>query len=162
MLFRSPFENGFLSKIHIRNYCYEPGFSPPGKSIITVSLNAKFSWWKDKLRDPDEYNREKSTLGIIILKKIEKRFPELESRITLLDVATPITFERFTNAYKGSYMSFGSTPLGKLIIHDGKVKGIKNLFMCGQWLMPPGGLPVALVTGKWAIQRILHVVNGGI
>jgi hypothetical protein len=26
--------------------------------------------------------------------------------------------------------------------------------MAGQWLMPPGGLPIALFTGKHAIYRI--------
>ena len=46
------------------------------------------------------------------------------------------------------------TPKSEQMIHNGRIKGIDNLYMSGQWLMPPGGLPVALVTGKWAIQRI--------
>jgi phytoene dehydrogenase-like protein len=51
-------------------------------------------------------------------------------------------------------MSWGGTPQSKSLTHDGRAAGIDNLFMAGQWLMPPGGLPAA-VTGKWAIQRIL-------
>ena len=37
----------------------------------------------------------------------------------------------------------------------GIVKGVKNLFLAGQWLMLPGGVPIALITGKYAVQRIL-------
>lgn len=44
----------------------------------------------------------------------------------------------------------------------GVVKGVKNLFLAGQWLMLPGGIPVALVTGKYAIQRILKSQNKNI
>jgi phytoene dehydrogenase-like protein len=39
----------------------------------------------------------------------------------------------------------------------GRLKRVKNLYMAGQWLMPPGGLPVAILTGRWAIQRICQV-----
>jgi len=89
-----------------------------------------------------------------IITRIEARFPELKGKITTLDVATPLTYERYCGAYQGAWMSFVTTPGSKMMIHDGKIRGIKNLYLAGQWLMPPGGLPVALITGKWAIQRI--------
>ena len=34
------------------------------------------------------------------------------------------------------------------------VKGVKNLYLCGQWIMPPGGLPIALFTGKHAAWHV--------
>ena len=37
----------------------------------------------------------------------------------------------------------------------GTVKGIKNMYLAGQWTMAPGGLPVAAVSGKFSVQRIL-------
>lgn len=77
----------------------------------------------------------------------------------LLPAATPITYERCCNAYKGSWMSFGLTPKGKQMMHFGKIKGIKKLFMAGQWLIPSGGLPIAVITRKWAIQRICKKEN---
>ena len=36
-----------------------------------------------------------------------------------------------------------------------KEQGIKNLYVAGQWTNSPGGLPVAVASGKFAIQRIL-------
>jgi phytoene dehydrogenase-like protein len=37
----------------------------------------------------------------------------------------------------------------------GRLKGIKNMYVAGQWTSSPGGLPVAAASGKFAIQRIL-------
>lgn len=36
----------------------------------------------------------------------------------------------------------------------GTVKGIKNLYIASQWIMAPGGLPVAVTAGKFAVWRI--------
>ena len=85
---------------------------------------------------------------------VGRRFPELFGKITTLDVATPLTYERYCGAYKGSYMSFGTTPDGKQLLHNGKIKGIKNLYMAGQWLTPGGGLPPSVESGKTAIKDI--------
>ena len=38
--------------------------------------------------------------------------------------------------------------------HTGKVKGINNFYLSGQWMQGPGGLPIAMTQGKFAIQRI--------
>ena len=32
----------------------------------------------------------------------------------------------------------------------GKLKGVKNLYIASQWIMAPGGLPVAVKAGKFA------------
>jgi phytoene dehydrogenase-like protein len=72
-----------------------------------------------------------------------------------LDSWTPLTYERYCNAYHGSYMSFVTTPEGKQIKMKGTIKGINNLYVAGQWTNSPGGLPVAVASGKFAVQRIL-------
>ncbi len=156
-LFDSPefsFDDKKLNQVSMKNYSYDPTFAPKGKTVVISYINANYHWWKEKRGNIQEYKNEKEKLGEAIIERIENRFPELQGKITLIDVATPITFERYCGAYKGAYMSFGTTPKGDQKIHNGKIKGLKNFYMAGQWLMPPGGLPTALVTGKWAIQRI--------
>ena len=148
------FENENMNMLSIKHYSYEPSFAPEGKSIIIVYFNANYDWWKEKYNNYDQYKAEKLRLAEDIIKGIEEHFPELTGKIETIDVSTPITNERYCGAYKGSYMSFGVTPKGKQYMHNGKIKGIKNLYLAGQWLMSSGGLPVAAVTGKWAIQRI--------
>ena len=44
----------------------------------------------------------------------------------------------------------------KNIIVLGRRRGLRNVYLAGQWLQAPGGLPNAAVTGKFAIQRLLH------
>lgn len=153
------FEDRILEQLAWQHYCYEPSFAPPGKSVVIIYISASFDWWKEKAHNQFEYSAAKWKLGKRLIQAMEEKFPELTDKIHLLDMATPLTYERYCSAYRGAYMSFGVTPKGKQLVHDGKIKGIKNLYMCGQWLMPPGGLPVALVTGKWAIQRISEEEN---
>ena len=86
---------------------------------------------------------------------LEQRFAELQGHITLLDVATPVTNTRYCNVYKGAFMSFALTSQNEKIYHRGRVQGVDNLYLAGQWLQAPGGLPNAVVTGKFAVQRML-------
>ena len=86
---------------------------------------------------------------------MEDAFPELRGDMLYLDAWTPLTYERYMNAYHGSYMSFVTTPDSKQIKMKGQLKGIKNLYLAGQWTNSPGGLPVAAASGKFAVQRIL-------
>ena len=51
-------------------------------------------------------------------------------------------------------MGFWPTLQGKEMRHKGNINGLKNIFLSGQWLQPPGGLPTALVTGKNTIMRL--------
>ncbi|MBP5774928.1 MAG: FAD-dependent oxidoreductase, partial [Clostridiales bacterium] len=102
-----------------------------------------------------EYKEQKEALVKEVVKRIENAFPELSGDLEVLDCWTPLTYERYCNAYHGSYMSFITTPAGKQIKMKGTLKGINNLYVAGQWTNSPGGLPVAVASGKFAVQRIL-------
>jgi hypothetical protein len=54
-------------------------------------------------------------------------------------------------------MAWANTPLGRIKFVSGKLPGLTNFFLTGQWTLPPGGLPTAVVTGRWVIQRICHL-----
>jgi len=148
------FEDRDLNVMNMKHYCYEPSFAPPGKSVAIVYQSADYDWWKNKHRDPEAYRNEKERLMESFAAAIEEHYPDLKGRVKPLDMATPVTYERYCGAWRGSWMAYGHTPKGRQTMLSGRIKGIDNLFMSGQWLMPPGGLPTAIVTGKWAIQRI--------
>jgi phytoene desaturase len=148
------FEDRNLEILKMKHFCHEPSFSPEGKSVIIVLMDATYEWWKNTYQDKEIYNEEKKRLAADIIKQFELRFPELYGKLDLLDIVTPITYEQNFGAYKGSWISFGNTPLSQPLRHSGKVEGLKNLYMAGQWFMTPGGLPAAAITGKWAIKRI--------
>lgn len=146
-----------IDAIGIKHFCYEPLFAPAGESVITVTITLSdrdYAVWARLSENPCEYKREKKRVAEEIKKRIEAKFPELSGKIECIDVATPITYNRYTNAYHGAWMSFMMTPKSKTMMHKGTVKGLDNLLLSGMWLQPPGGTPVAATTGKFAVQRI--------
>jgi phytoene dehydrogenase-like protein len=54
-------------------------------------------------------------------------------------------------------MSFLSRPGTMPETHRGVIDGISNLYLAGQWVFPDGGLPLALLSGKFAIQRLMNI-----
>lgn len=149
-----PIRIGFL-----KHFNYEESFSPEGKSILQVLLmqyEEDYDYWEQlRCEDYQAYRAEKDVVAKSVQNALEKRFAELVGHIDLLDIATPVTNTRYCNVYKGAFMSFALTPHNEKIYHRGRVKGVDNLYLAGQWLQAPGGLPNAVVTGKFAIQRLL-------
>ena len=145
-----------FDRMYVKSYGYDDLFIQGDKMVIQTCItqtDEDFAFWK-KL-SAKEYEATKKNLSEEVAKRIGKAFPEMNDSIEFLDVWTPVTYERYCNAYHGSYMSFVTTPMGKQIKMKGRLKGIKNLYVAGQWTNSPGGLPVAVVSGKYAIQRII-------
>ena len=145
-----------FSRISVKNYSYDPCFAPEGKAVLQANLiqtDADYEFWSRLSRE--EYIQKKEELSKEITARIVKEFPELEGRIELLDSWSPLTYNRYCNAYHGSYMGFVTTVGNKQMRFKGVVKGIDDLYIAGQWVMSPGGLPIAVVSGKFAVQRIL-------
>ncbi|KKG08721.1 NAD(P)/FAD-dependent oxidoreductase [Methanosarcina sp. 2.H.A.1B.4] len=154
-----PFEihQSTINRLTMTHYRHEPAFAPEGHTLITCSINQfheDYEAWNALARDPEAYTREKEKIGKAVLRAIETRFPRMKGKLKVLDVATPKTYERYCNAYRGAFMPFSLTIRGKMMEHTGRIKGLDNLFLTGQWLQPPGGLPVAVITGKDTIMRL--------
>lgn len=144
---------GYMS---LKGYEYEPDFAPEGKMVLQTNVSQfdqDFLYWKSL--PPEEYKQVKEELSREIEERILTEYPELTGHMELLDCWTPLTYERYCNAYHGAYMSFITKPGVKPFREKGVVKGIHNLYIAGQWIMSPGGLPIAAISGKFAIQRIL-------
>ena len=145
-----------FGRMYVKFYGYDPIFVKDGKQVIQMCITQgsdDYDYWKKLSKD--EYQKEKERLIKEVEKRIVKAFPEMEGDLEYIDAWTPLTYNRYCNAYKGSYMSFITTPTGKQIVMKGKLKGIDNLYVAGQWTNAPGGLPVAAASGKFAVQRIL-------
>lgn len=144
---------GYMS---LKSYEYEPDFAPEGKMVLQTNVSQfdqDFLYWKSLSKE--EYRQIKEELVKAIEERILTEYPELAGHMELLDCWTPLTYERYCNAYHGAYMSFITKPGVKPFRVKGEIKGIHNLYIAGQWIMAPGGLPIAAISGKFAIQRIL-------
>ncbi len=145
--------------LQMTHYDYEPDFAPQGHTVITFAINQfqpELEEWQELVKDPEAYRQEKDRIGKLVIQAMEARFPYMAGKLTLLDVATPQTYQRYCNAYQGAFMGFWPTLSGKSMTHTGRIKGLDNMVLSGQWLQPPGGLPIAVITGKDSIMRLCN------
>ena len=146
----------YIDRMSMKSYKYDPSFAPEGKAVIQVNLvqtDEDYKFWAGLA--PDEYRKKKSELAEELKIRLVTEFPELKDNIEFLDCWTPLTYNRYCNAYHGSYMGFVTTVGNKQLKLKGTIPGVDGLYLAGQWTMNPGGLPIALVSGKFAVQRIL-------
>lgn len=158
---KKPIDTGGMSHEYMtaKHYCYEPAFAPKGNSAVTIFFEADYDWWEKKKTDPEAYKAEKERILAEAIAAFIERFPEAEGKIKNTDMATPMTYVRYCSAYRGSWMSWAPTPGAKIRFITGILPGLDNFYLTGQWTMPPGGLPTAVMSGKWTIQRICKREN---
>ncbi|WP_019849973.1 hypothetical protein [Desulfitobacterium sp. PCE1] len=89
-------------------------------------FHSDYDRWDALAEDPKSYRREKSRIGEAVIQAIEARFPHMKGKLRLLDVATPKTYERYCNAYRGAFMSFLPMVGGIMMSHTGRIKGLQN------------------------------------
>ncbi|MCM1258508.1 MAG: NAD(P)/FAD-dependent oxidoreductase, partial [Roseburia sp.] len=153
----APFETGGrkVDRISVKSYEYEPEFAPEGKTVLQVNVpqfDQEYLYWKGLTKE--EYENQKKEAIRAIEERILAQFPGLQGHMEILDCWTPLTYERYCNAYHGAYMAFITKKGVKSFRVKGVVKGVKNLYVASQWIMAPGGLPVAVTAGKFAVWRI--------
>lgn len=146
-----------ISHLTIRSYAYDNSFTRGDKTVLSVMIDQNtndYAYYRELSKDKKQYQDFKNWLANKVKTAISIRFPELGDSLQVLDVATPTTFSRYVNTYRGAYMSFSFTHKDPMFSHHGKLKGLDNFYLSGQWLQSPGGLPIAMTQGKFAIQRI--------
>ncbi len=71
----------------------------------------------------------------------------------MADVATPMTFERYTGNWQASFEGFLPTPKTVNIQIPKTLPGLEHFSMVGQWVQAGGGLPSGLMTGQETIAK---------
>lgn len=154
-LFDVPFSyaGNELNSIGINNYATFKGYAPKGCTSVTmVLMGDTYDYWKNA-KTKGTYEQEKKQLADTIIEKLSARLPQIKEKVVVWDVATPLTYERYCGTYKGSWM----TVMGKgdkITSYPNTSEYVADLYFAGQRLNPPGGLPVAAMTGRTAIQYL--------
>jgi phytoene dehydrogenase-like protein len=138
---------GFTSYTGYERYAPEGG-----TSLTTAFLGDTYDFWK-KAMDEGRYESEKQALSQQIERELCKKYPQATGNIEVIDIATPLTYERYTGAYRGSWMS--TVGVGDTMKpYPATVKDARGLYFAGHRLIPPGGLPAAAVSGRNAAQHV--------
>lgn len=138
--------------LHVRINNFDPTLAPPGKSIITSMIDTDYGYWKELRKEPANYKEEKEKAAETVIRILEQRFPGLTGQIEMTDVATPVTFERYTGNWQGCYEGFLTTPRTQMLRMRKTLPGLDRFYMVGQWVSPGGGLPSGVMTGRHAAQ----------
>jgi phytoene dehydrogenase-like protein len=136
------------------NYSNYLGYAPEGCTALTTALMGdSYDFWK-KARDEGRYETEKRAVADQAVAALCRKHPEAEGKVEVVDVATPLTYERYTGASKGSWMSVmgkGETPTSSCPC---TLEDTKGVYFAGHRTRLPGGLPSALISGRDAAQMV--------
>ena len=149
-----------IDRLEVVNQCFDPTLAPAGKSVMVTTFLTDYPYWEKLYADRERYDEEKQRIADAVVKEIEGRFPAIAGNVEVVDVATPITYKRYTNNWQGSFEGWLLTTrnMGESFIKgmSKTLPGLDNFYMIGQWVMPGGGLPPAAQSGRDVIHILCH------
>ncbi len=153
-----PFEVGCerIDGLMLRIFNYSDRFAPAGKTVIQAGFETEWDHWSDLHEDPAAYDSEKQRVAGEVLQRLEMHYPGLSALVEMTDVATPYTTWRYTLNRRGAYMGWLPTPGVITSVVRRTLPGLDRFIMAGQWVMPGGGVPGCLYSGRHAAQILCH------
>jgi phytoene dehydrogenase-like protein len=145
-----------LKELGVRITNFDPTLAPKNKTtVVMFFMSEDYEYWTNmRENNRNLYNETKERLANEIIEQLEIRFPNIKSKIEVVDVSTPATFIRYTNNWKGSYEGWlpDMKLMGKTLTET--LPGLDDFYMVGHWTRPGGGLPPAAMSGKKIIGII--------
>jgi phytoene dehydrogenase-like protein len=135
-------------------YNFDTSFAPSGKTVVRFVFEASYEYWKTMEYNSDAYKVEKEQIAGKIIAAMEERYPGISSQVEMWDVATPLSFERYTGNWQGSALGWDCTTETFFMPVRKTLPGLDNFYMAGQWVEPGGGVPMAAMSGRNVIQLI--------
>ena len=146
------------SELGVKHYCFDPSLASPGKSVIEVMIRSSYGYWQ-RIYGHKLYDTEQIQVSEIVIELLEKIYPGLSGQIEVTDVATPLSYERYTGNWLGSTCGWLLTKQTMMLMLEGMGKtlpGLQDFYMIGQWVEPGGSVPAVAMSGRNAVQLICH------
>lgn len=107
----------------------------------------------------NKYRNLKKEVTDKILELIENRFPNIRSNIKTIDLATPHTFNRYTQNPFGAILGFRAERGNhRILLKTGRFP-IKNLYLANAWTNRLGGFMQTVKSGIIAAQKSLKYLK---
>jgi phytoene dehydrogenase-like protein len=137
--------------INMLIYNFDPTLAPADKTVVVVAYSTDYDYWKQLRQNIGHYNAEKERIADEVIAALEEKFSNITSQVEMRDIATPITWERYTGNWRGSYEGW---LFGAFENISKTLPGLDNFYMAGQWVNAGGGMPTAVMSGRHTIQFI--------
>jgi phytoene dehydrogenase-like protein len=139
---------------------YAEGFTPPGKSLLHCTYFSDCAPWQS-LRSTSrrDYRARKQRAADAVREILARRYPGIDGRIEVIQVASPATTARYTGNTRGSilaWMAFSEADdvATGLVNRDRmRLPGLTGFSMAGQWV-GLGGLIRAASSGRFAVRYL--------
>lgn len=147
-----------FERLVVKHYSFDPTMADPGKASLSLWCEADYGYWATLRQDPDRYTAEKDKVARAVIGALDERYPGLAAQVEAVDVATPITYERYTLNWHGAIhgWAMGARKLA-LMMGTGMRKTLPDLsgfYMIGQWVEPGGNAQLAAASGRDALEMI--------
>ena len=145
-------------RLMVKHYSFDPSMAPAGKSVLSVWCEADYDYWKALYDDPDRYQAAKDAVARAVIQSLDARYPGLAEQVEVIDVATPMTYVRYTGNWRGAFAGWAMTTRKMSMLMGQGMKrtlpGLHNFYMIGQWVEPGGNIELAAGSGRDVIKDI--------
>ncbi len=145
-------------EIGVKHYCFDPSLAPPGRSAVVVMMRTDYHYWS-RIYGRRPYDTEQLQVADQLLALLEGIYPGISDEVEVEDVATPLSYERYTGNWLGSTCGWLLTTdtMGMMIRGLPKtLPGLKHFYMTGHWVEPGGSVPVVAMSARGVMQLICH------
>lgn len=139
----------------------DPDLAPEGKSGVVISLLFDYMISK-KIDDCGWTSEMRIYMEDCMIDAIDQSiFPSFKTKISTRFSSSPVTIERMTGNTEGSITGWAYTnpimpSVNKMLMISKAIEThIPSVYQAGQWTYSPAGLPISIVTGKLAADRVL-------
>lgn len=147
----------------LKHYCFDPTMAPRGKSVLTLWCEADYDYWIWLRGDRSRYKKHKAEAAEIIIDILDERYPGLRRAVEVVDVATPVTHERYTGNWRGAFAGWAlTTRKMSMMMGIGMSKtlpGLEGFYRIGHWVEPGGNVELSCASGRDVIKDICQARN---
>lgn len=143
----------------------DPKLAPPGKTGMIISMLFDYAIAK-YAADTQWYAEFKEFCDTTILGVLQRAlFPSLSEHIIDRFSASPVSMERITGNLEGAITGWAFTnkpfPAVNNLKHIMKATDtpIPGVYQAGQWTFGPAGLPISVMTGRMAADKVIKALK---
>jgi phytoene dehydrogenase-like protein len=145
----------------------DPSLAPVGQSGLIVSVLFDYELTK-RIQEMGWYEPFKALCERCIITTLDGSiYPGLQQAVLYQFSSTPLTMERLAGNADGAITgwSFTNRPMpaeSRLPkIMNAITTPVPDVFQAGQWTYSPAGLPISIITGKLAADRVIKEIKKG-
>jgi phytoene dehydrogenase-like protein len=139
----------------------DPDLAPPGKTGLIISILAEYDLFSavQKAGWIEEFIRELEDRVLNVIS--DSVYPMLKDRIIARFSFSPLSIESRVGSSEGAITGWSfqrSMPvINKIQISDRSVlTPVPSIYQAGQWAYSPAGVPMSILTGKIAADKVLR------